>query len=201
LQIDRILKEVDALIGVPDIKKAMYAIYDTMQANWDIEVSANSGLTPGQMFVNRVYVGNPGTGKTTVAKLYARLLCATGMLSKDEVVSRSASDFISEAVGGSSQKTKDILKLAEGKALFIDEAYALFDGSAQFSSAKSYGSQVYFLDTLRFAQKRVTSSESGSGHNCREGTAAGGPRHNHGWLRGAIGSNVSRVQSRAHQPL
>jgi hypothetical protein len=166
LQIDRILKQVDALIGVPDIKKAMYAIYDTMQANWDIEASANSGLTPGQMFVNRVYVGNPGTGKTTVAKLYARLLCATGMLSKDEVISRSASDFLSEAVGGSSQKTKDILKLAEGKALFIDEAYALFDGSAQFSGAKSYGSQVYFLYILHFVHKRVTSSESGSGHNC-----------------------------------
>ena len=87
--------------------------------------------------------GGPGTGKTTVAKLYARLLCATGMLSKDEVVEKTASDFISEAVGGSSQRTKEILKLAEGKALFIDEAYNLFDGSSQTSGGKvSYGSEV-----------------------------------------------------------
>ena len=144
-QIDRILKEVDALVGVADIKKSMHAIYDTMRANWDVEQSAKSGRTPGEMFMNRVFVGNPGTGKTTVAKLYAKLLCATGMISKNEVVPRTASDFISEAVGGSSQKTKDILKLAEGKALFIDEAYALFDGSAQSSGMKSYGSQVRFL--------------------------------------------------------
>jgi hypothetical protein len=142
-QIDAILKEVDALIGLKEIKKAIHAVYDTMRANWDIEESAKSTVTPGNLYFNRVFVGNPGTGKTTVAKLYARLLCATGMLSKDEVVSKTASDFISEAVGGSSQRTKEILKLAEGKALFIDEAYNLFDGSSQTSGGKvSYGSEV-----------------------------------------------------------
>ncbi len=135
---------MDALIGLKEIKKAMYAVYDTMRANWDIEESAKSERAPGKMFFNRVFVGNPGTGKTTVAKLYARLLCATGMLSKDELVSKTASDFISEAVGGSSQRTKEILKLAEGKALFIDEAYNLADGSIQTIGGKSsgYGSQV-----------------------------------------------------------
>jgi stage V sporulation protein K len=64
------------------------------------------------------------------------------MLSKDEVMVRSASDFMGQAVGESAQKTKDILKLAEGKALLIDEAYALFDGASKSSGNASYGQQV-----------------------------------------------------------
>jgi len=59
---------------------------------------------------------------------------------------KSASDFMGQAVGESAQKTKDILKLAEGKALLIDEAYALFDGASKSSGNSSYGQQV--LDTI-----------------------------------------------------
>ena len=139
VQLNAILEEVDALVGVPDVKKAMYSLVDTMSRNWDREKSA---LPTEGIFLNRVFVGNPGTGKTTVAKLYARLLCATNMLSKDEVMLRSASDFMGQAVGESAQKTKDILKLAEGKALLIDEAYALFDGASKSSGNASYGQQV-----------------------------------------------------------
>jgi hypothetical protein len=55
---------------------------------------------------------------------------------------KSASDFMGQAVGESAQKTKDILKLAEGKALLIDEAYALFDGASKSSGNSSFGQQV-----------------------------------------------------------
>jgi len=140
VQLNAILGEVDALVGVPDVKKAMYSLVDTMLRNWDREKSA---LPTEGIFLNRVFVGNPGTGKTTVAKLYARLLCATNMLSKDEVMLRSASDFMGQAVGESAQKTKDILKLAEGKALLIDEAYALFDGASKSSGNASYGQPLF----------------------------------------------------------
>lgn len=139
LQLNGILEEIEALVGVPQVKNGMFALVDTMLRNWDREKSA---LPTEGIFLNRVFVGNPGTGKTTVARLYARLLCATGMLSKDEVMLKSASDFMGQAVGESAQKTKDILKLAEGKALLIDEAYALFDGASKSSGNSSYGQQV-----------------------------------------------------------
>ena len=176
-------------MGVPDVKKAMYSLVDTMLRNWDREKSA---LPTEGIFLNRVFVGNPGTGKTTVAKLYARLLCATGMLSKDEVMVRSASDFMGQAVGESAQKTKDILKLAEGKALLIDEAYALFDGASKSSGNASYGQQVCASVSCEplvfFSQFYV-----GFGHYCREsGGGARGPRHHHGWLRAPDIGNVSR---------
>ena len=138
-QINEIFEELDALVGIPNVKKSMHAVYDTMLANWDLE---NNAKPAGGIFLNHVFVGNAGTGKTTLAKLYARLLCASGMLSKEEWIFKSASDFISSAVGASSEKTKSILKLAEGKVLFIDEAYVLFDNTSASTGNKSHGEQV-----------------------------------------------------------
>jgi SpoVK/Ycf46/Vps4 family AAA+-type ATPase len=110
-----------------------------MLSNYDKELQAQD---TDAICLNRVFVGNPGTGKTTVAKLYARILCAAGMLSKDDVVERSASDFVGAAVGESAQKTVNMLKLAEGKVLLIDEAYNLFDGRSSSGGSASYGKQV-----------------------------------------------------------
>jgi SpoVK/Ycf46/Vps4 family AAA+-type ATPase len=138
-QIKEIFEELDALIGIPNVKKSMYAVYDTMLANWELE---NNAKPASDIFLNHVFVGNSGTGKTTLAKLYARMLCATGMISKEEFIAKSATDFISSAVGASSEKTKSILKLAEGKVLFIDEAYVLFDNTSASTGNKSHGEQV-----------------------------------------------------------
>lgn len=79
-----------------------------------------------------------GTGKTTFAKLYGRLLKELGFLSNGEVVAKTASDFVGSHVGESQNNTKAILESAQGKVLIIDEAYALDDDL--------YGKQV--LDTL-----------------------------------------------------
>ena len=75
--------------------------------------------------LNRIFLGNPGTGKTTVAHLYAQILRDFGLLSKGEVVSKAASDFIGAVLGESQTKTRAILKQAEGCVLLIDEAYGL----------------------------------------------------------------------------
>ncbi len=138
-QLDAALNELDELVGVPEVKKAIYSIVESMLSNYDKELQAQD---TDSICLNRVFVGNPGTGKTSVANLYARILCAAGMLSKDDVVDRSASDFMGVAVGESAQKTTNILKLAEGKVLLIDEAYNLFDGRSASSGNVSYGKQV-----------------------------------------------------------
>jgi SpoVK/Ycf46/Vps4 family AAA+-type ATPase len=101
------------------------------------------------MYVSLVIttLGNPGTGKTTVARIYARILNALQLLSKNEVVMKTPSDFLGSAVGQSAEKTSAILQLSEGKLLVIDEAYGFMDGGADKSAGGvSYGKQV--LDTI-----------------------------------------------------
>jgi len=139
MQLDAALKELDNLVGVPEVKASINAIVESMLSNYDKELQAQD---TDAICLNRVFVGNPGTGKTTVAKLYARILCAAGMLSKDDIVERTASDFMGDAVGVSAQRTINILKLSEGKVLLIDEAYNLFDGRSVSSGNVSYGKQV-----------------------------------------------------------
>jgi replication-associated recombination protein RarA len=73
--------------------------------------------------------GNPGTGKTTVAKLYADILQDLGLLSKGDAVFKTASDFVGNVLEASESQTRAILKAAEGCVCVIDEAYGLHSNS------------------------------------------------------------------------
>jgi AAA+ superfamily predicted ATPase len=77
--------------------------------------------------MNRLFLGNPGTGKTTCASIYGRVLKCLNFLSIGDVVKKTAGDFIGQYVGQSQTKTVDILTMAKGKVLVIDEAYNLDD--------------------------------------------------------------------------
>ena len=116
------LEQFDTQIGWESVKKAIGAIITAMEANYDREMS---GKMPLDIPLNCLMLGNPGTGKTTCAHLYGALLKATGFLSNGTVVSKTASDFIADVVGGSQVKTKAILTASAGKVLLIDEAYVL----------------------------------------------------------------------------
>lgn len=78
--------------------------------------------------LNRFFLGNPGTGKTTVATIYGRILKGLGYLSDGSVVVKTPSDLIAGVVGGTEEKTAALLEVCKGKVLVIDEAYALHEG-------------------------------------------------------------------------
>eukprot|EP00521_Asterionellopsis_glacialis_P011013 CAMPEP_0195308186 /NCGR_PEP_ID=MMETSP0707-20130614/38095_1 /TAXON_ID=33640 /ORGANISM="Asterionellopsis glacialis, Strain CCMP134" /LENGTH=1429 /DNA_ID=CAMNT_0040372445 /DNA_START=1573 /DNA_END=5859 /DNA_ORIENTATION=+ len=131
----KIQKELDAKIGWARVKEAFEGLISVCSQNYRRELRGKPQIN---VSFNRLFLGNPGTGKTTCAKLYGRLLKELGFLSVGEVLQKTASDFIGQHIGESQTKTASLLEQAKGKVLIIDEAYALNDSL--------YGKQV--LDTL-----------------------------------------------------
>ncbi|KAK3320409.1 P-loop containing nucleoside triphosphate hydrolase protein [Cercophora scortea] len=119
-------KKLQELIGLGAVKEAVKALVDSIQQTYQRELDEQP---PIQYSLNKVFLGNPGTGKTTVAKLYGEVLVALGLLSKGEVIVRNPSDFTGSVLGESEKLTKGILASAAGKVLVIDEAYGLYGGS------------------------------------------------------------------------
>ncbi|CAB1107617.1 unnamed protein product [Ectocarpus sp. CCAP 1310/34] len=114
------------MVGLGAVKSAVLALAEVVQTNRVLE---EAGKPPRNIALNRCMLGNPGTGKTTVAKLIDGILADLGLLPKGEVVLKTASDFVGSVLGESESKTRAILKAAEGCVLVIDEAYSLRAGS------------------------------------------------------------------------
>ena len=120
--LDEALSELEGLEGLKDVKKSLHAMVDLAAMNYKRELR---GVEPLEMSLNRLFLGNPGTGKTTVAKIYAKVLKSLNLLSKGGVEYKTASDFVGQAMGDSQSQTRTILDLSKGKVLVIDEAYNL----------------------------------------------------------------------------
>ncbi|KAI0893531.1 P-loop containing nucleoside triphosphate hydrolase protein [Annulohypoxylon nitens] len=114
------------LIGLNQVKDGVQDLIRTMNANYHRRELQE--LPPLKFSLNQLFVGNPGTGKTTVAKLYGQILADLGYLSKGDVVLKNPADFIGDCVGKSEANTKNILEATVGKVLVIDEAYMLDPG-------------------------------------------------------------------------
>ncbi|KAK6852240.1 hypothetical protein PG995_012365 [Apiospora arundinis] len=134
-------RQLKKLIGLDAVKQNVKALVDSATENYDRELKEEALV---EYSLNKVFLGNPGTGKTTVAKLYGKILVDLGLLSKGEVVVKQPADFIDAVVGGSEQKAKGILAATEGKVLVIDEAYGLYGQTG--SSNDPYKTAV--IDTI-----------------------------------------------------
>ncbi|RAK83097.1 AAA family ATPase [Aspergillus costaricaensis CBS 115574] len=138
--------KLQALTGLRQVKQSVQALFDTVSFNYQRELEEKPMV---EFSLNKVFVGNPGTGKTTVAKLYGKLLAEMGYLSNGEVVVKNPSDFIGNAIGGSEAATKGILASTLGKVLVIDEAYML--GGTSSSSDGGTNPDIFktaVIDTL-----------------------------------------------------
>jgi SpoVK/Ycf46/Vps4 family AAA+-type ATPase len=123
-ELEKSLKELDALIGLQSIKKQIrehIAYLDFLQVRKKIGITEDEELT-----LHSVFTGNPGTGKTTVVKLLGKIYKAMGLLSEGHVHVVESSDLVSGYVRQTGKTTKDEIDKARGGILFIDEAYMLF---------------------------------------------------------------------------
>lgn len=133
-----IRKELDQLIGLDHIKDLLYEIYALLQI---ATMRSAAGLLSGTQVYHMLFKGNPGTGKTTVARIVAKLFQRMGVLSKGHLIEVERADLVGEYIGHTAQKTRELVKKAIGGILFIDEAYSLARGGE-----KDFGKEA--IDTL-----------------------------------------------------
>ena len=135
-----LLEELHGLVGLPGVKHEVSTLVNLQQL---ARRRAEAGLPVPPLSRHLVFTGAPGTGKTTVARLYARILHALGVLREGHVVEVSRADLVASIVGGTAVKTTEKFTAALGGVLFIDEAYTL---AAESGSGPDFGQEA--VDTI-----------------------------------------------------
>lgn len=135
------IKELDRMVGLDDIKQSIITMAN--QARFCFERRRAGFPTSDDTPRHAIFTGNPGTGKTTVAKMIGRIYHSLGVLSKGEVICADRTRLVGRYVGETENNMKIVLAEAHGNVLFIDEAYNLYNGA---DDRQDYGNHV--LDSL-----------------------------------------------------
>lgn len=139
-------EQLNQLIGLGSVKKEIDKMLRMVEFN---QQRIAKGLEPQEQSYHSLFLGNPGTGKTTVARIVGEVLYQKGIISQKKFIEVSRSDLVAGYIGQTAKKTREVLESALGGVLFIDEAYSLSQGSENDFGKEAIDEILKFMEDHR----------------------------------------------------
>ena len=143
--IDEIFNELNELVGLNDIKKVLHELVDVL----NLKEKTEGKLNIKDINLHMVFLGNPGTGKTTIARLISGILYNLGIIKENKLVEVGVKDLVAEYVGQTAPKTNLVVEKSLNGVLFIDEAYALSSKNDNSYNAEAIATLIQAVENYR----------------------------------------------------
>ena len=142
--LDEIFKELNELVGLEKVKNVLYELVDVINLK-----EKASNLTIKDMNLHMVFLGNPGTGKTTIARIISNILYNLGYIKENKLIEVSTKDLVGGYVGQTAPKTMDVINKSLNGVLFIDEAYTLAVKGENSYNAEAIATLIQAMENYR----------------------------------------------------
>ena len=142
--LEEIFKDLNELVGLKKVKKVLYDLVDVI----NLKEKAKD-LTIKDMNLHMVFLGNPGTGKTTIARIISNILYNLGYIKENKLIEVSSKDLVGEYVGQTAPKTMDVINKSLNGVLFIDEAYSLAVKGENSYNAEAIATLIQAMENYR----------------------------------------------------
>ncbi|WP_162985723.1 AAA family ATPase [Virgibacillus halodenitrificans] len=143
IELETGMRELEKVIGLTPVKEFVYELKDMVEINRERQ---QVGQYVGKQNLHMIFQGNPGTGKTTVARIVGQIMSGLAVIDKGHFTEVSRENLVVDHVGGTAKKTKEVLNKALGGVLFIDEAYSLKNGDNDTFGQEAIDTIVKFVE-------------------------------------------------------